>query len=55
MQQRYSFQFEAVVQLFGKEMVISYLANFVEPQEILDPDYNYRQIAETFAGLATRP
>lgn len=55
LQQRYSFQFEAVVQLFGKEMVISYLANFVEPQEILDPDYNYRQIAETFAGLATRP
>lgn len=55
LQQRYSFQFEAVVQLFGKEMVISYLANFVEPQEILDPDYNYRQIAETFAGLAIRP
>ncbi|WP_201346514.1 M16 family metallopeptidase, partial [Lactobacillus nasalidis] len=55
LQKRYSFQFEAVVQLFGKELVIAYLANFIEPRQILDPDYNYRQIAETFCALATRP
>lgn len=51
----YSFRFEAAPQLFGKELVISYLVDFVEPQEILDPDYNYREIMETFIDLVTNP
>lgn len=53
--QLYDLQFEAMPQLFGKELIISYLANFVEPIELLDPEYSYREIVETLALIIQHP
>lgn len=51
----YDLQFEVQPQLFGKELVLSYLANFVEPLELLDPDYTYGKIIETLALIIQHP
>ena len=42
--QLYDLQFDVLPQLFGKEIILTYYANFVEPAEILDPDYTYDEI-----------
>ncbi|CCI87331.1 M16 family metallopeptidase [Lactobacillus gigeriorum] len=51
----YDLSFDATPQLFGKEIVISYLANFIEPQEILDPEYTYEKIISTVASIVQHP
>lgn len=51
----YDVQFEATAQLFGKQLILSYLANFVEPTEILDPDYNYAEVVEKLALIIEHP
>lgn len=51
----YDLQFEIMPQLFGRELIISYTANFVEPLELLDPDYNYARIAEQLALMIQFP
>lgn len=55
LEELYSMRFEATVQLYGKDLILSYLADFVEPQQILDPDYTYETVMETFAKLVTGP
>lgn len=51
----YDLQFEAVPQLFGKDIILSYVANFVEPIEILDPEYTYAKIIEDLALIIEHP
>lgn len=51
----YDTQFEASAQLFGKQLILSYLANFIEPTEILDPDYNYAEVVEKLALIIQHP
>lgn len=51
----YDLQFEVVPQLFGKEIILSYFANFVEPMEVLDPEYNYEKIINTLANIIQHP
>lgn len=51
----YDLQFEASPQLFGKELIVSYIANFIEPQEILDPEYTYQAIVDLFAKIVQHP
>lgn len=51
----YDLQFEVMPQLFGKEIVLSYVANFVEPNEVLDPDYTYAKIIEDLAKIIEHP
>lgn len=53
--QAYDLQFEAMPQLFGKELILSYIANFVEPVEILDPEYTYADIVEKIALITQYP
>lgn len=51
----YDLQFEVVPQIFGTEIVLSYIAEFVEPTEILDPDYTYERIIDTYAKIINNP
>lgn len=51
----YDIQFEVVPQLFGKEIVLSYIANFVEPTELLDPDYNYKKVISILEKVILHP
>ena len=51
----YDLQFEVVPQLFGNQIVLSYIANFVEPLELLDPNYTYEKIVEDLALIIEHP
>lgn len=51
----YDLELEIMPQLFGKEIVLSYYANFVEPSEVLDPDYTYEKIIETLSQIIKYP
>ncbi|AEG40684.1 insulinase family protein [Lactobacillus kefiranofaciens] len=53
--QLYDLQFEVMPQLFGKEIILTYYANFVEPIEILDPDYTYEKIIGTLGRIIRFP
>ena len=49
--QLYDLQFDVLPQLFGKEIILTYYANFVEPAEILNPDYTYDEIIDQINGV----
>lgn len=51
----YDVQLEILPQVFGKEIILSYLADFIEPTEILDPDYNYAKIIEDLTLIIQHP
>lgn len=51
----YDLQFEVVPQLFGREIILSYLVNFIEPVTLLDPDYTYEKIADVLADIIQHP
>lgn len=51
----YDVQLEILPQVFGKEIILSYLADFIEPTEILDPDYNYAKIVEDLTLIIQHP
>lgn len=51
----YDLQFEIVPQLFGREIILSYLANFIEPSQVLDPDYHYETIVRQLALVIEHP
>ena len=51
----YDLELDIMPQLFGKEIILSYYANFVEPSEILDPDYTYEKIIETISQIIKFP
>ena len=53
--QLYDLQFDVLPQLYGKEIILTYYANFVEPAEILDPDYTYDEIIETLSQIIKSP
>jgi predicted Zn-dependent peptidase len=42
-------------QVFGKQLVLTYTLNFIEPDELLDPDYSYDEIVKTFSQIVTEP
>ena len=51
----YDLQFEVTPQLFGKQIIISYVANFLEPTEVLDPEYTYEKIVDILEKLIHCP
>lgn len=51
----YDLQLEIVPQVFGKEVILTYYANFVEPIEILDPHYTYEEILNAIAQIVNHP
>lgn len=56
---RLSSLYDASLQIFpeinGNSIVMSYMLNFIEPREILDPEYDYANIMETFFSIVHRP
>lgn len=53
--EHYNLQFEAAPQLFGNQILITYTLNFVEPIEVLDPDYTYDSVFNIFAEIIQKP
>ena len=51
----YDMSFEVVLQIMGPEIIMSYVTNFVEPVEVLDPEYTYKNIYKTFEKMAHHP
>lgn len=51
----YDLQLEIMPQVFGKEILLTYYANFVEPIEILDPHYTYEEILNVIAQIVNQP
>ena len=45
----YDLQLDIMPQLFGKEIILTYYANFVEPTEVLDPEYVCQEIIQTIS------
>lgn len=51
----YDMSFDIMPEVFGNQIVMSYIANFVEPREILNPDYTYEKVVETFFDIIKKP
>lgn len=51
----YNMNLEIYSEVFGNQIVIFYVANFVEPRMILDPNYNFQKIIDTFFRIVTKP
>lgn len=51
----YDLDFAVIPQLYGNKLILTYVANFVEPQEVLDPDYTYDRIVGTLADIIQHP
>lgn len=51
----YDLDFAVIPQLYGNKLILTYVANFVEPHEVLDPDYTYDRIVETLADIIQHP
>ena len=53
--QLYDLQLDIMPQLFGNQIILMYYANFVEPIEVLDPDYTYKEIIQTISQIIRFP
>lgn len=51
----YDLHLEIAPEIFGQEIILSYLANFVEPTAVLDPDYTQTEIVETLVAIISHP
>lgn len=51
----YDLHLEIAPEIFGQEIILSYLANFAEPTAILDPDYTQTEIVETLVDIISHP
>lgn len=53
--QLYDLQLDIMPQLFGNQIILMYYDNFVEPIEVLDPDYTYEEIIQTISPIIRFP
>lgn len=51
----YDLQLDILPQLFGNQIILTYYANFVEPIEVLDPDYTYEEVIHTISQIIRFP
>ncbi|QNQ83308.1 insulinase family protein [Lactobacillus sp. PV037] len=51
----YDAQLDIFPEVFGNQIIMQYVINFVEPSQILDPDYNYQKIIELFFEIIDNP
>ncbi|MBD5430343.1 insulinase family protein [Lactobacillus sp.] len=51
----YDMSLDIMPEVFGNQIVMSYVANFIEPREILNPDYTYGKIIDTFFDIVKKP
>ena len=55
LEEKYDMRLGIFPEVFGNQIILFYNLNFVEPREILNPDYNYREIINTFFNIVKRP
>ncbi|MGO2722751.1 MAG: M16 family metallopeptidase [Lactobacillus sp.] len=53
--EQYDLNFDAGIQLFGKQLIISYTLDLVEPSMVLDPAYTYESVITVFSNLVQHP
>ncbi|MBP2057643.1 putative Zn-dependent peptidase [Lactobacillus colini] len=51
----YDMSLDIVPEVFGNQIVMSYVANFIEPREVLNPDYTYEKVISTFFDIIKKP
>lgn len=51
----YNASLQVFPEVFGNQIIIFYTINFVEPREILDPDYNYQVVMDAFFKVVKEP
>lgn len=51
----YDAQLDIFPEVFGNQIIMQYVLNFVEPNQILDPDYNYQKVVNTFFEIIDNP
>lgn len=51
----YDMSVEVLPEVFGNQIVMYYMTNFVEPGEVLNPDYTYQTITDTFFDIVKKP
>ncbi|MDE7050965.1 MAG: insulinase family protein [Lactobacillus sp.] len=51
----YNASLQVFPEVFGNQIVVFYTINFVEPREILDPDYNYQVVMDAFFKVVKEP
>ena len=51
----YNTSLQVFPEVFGNQIVVFYTINFVEPREILDPDYNYKVIMDALFKVVKEP
>ncbi|WP_297817218.1 pitrilysin family protein [uncultured Lactobacillus sp.] len=55
LEELYDMQLTVVPEVFGSQILMFYVTSFVEPREVLDPDYNYRTIVRTYFDIIKNP
>ncbi|CCI81714.1 M16 family metallopeptidase [Lactobacillus hominis] len=55
LEELYDMHLTVIPEVFGSQILMFYVTNFVEPREILDPDYNYRVIVRTYFEIVNNP
>ncbi len=47
--------FDVTPQLYGRELLLMYRLSYIEPLEVMDPEYSYEKIIETFSRIVRYP
>lgn len=51
----YDAQLDIFPEVYGNQIIMQYVMNFVEPNQILDPDYNYQKVIDIFFDIIDNP
>lgn len=51
----YNMSFDVTPQLYGRELLLMYRLSYIEPLEVMDPEYSYEKIIETFSRIVRYP
>lgn len=55
LEENYAMRLGIFPEVFGNQIILFYNLNFVEPREILNPDYNYQEIVNIFFKIVKEP
>ena len=53
--EKYDMRLGVFPEVFGNQIILFYNLSFIEPREILNPDYNYGEIVDTFFKIIKYP
>lgn len=55
LEEMYDMDLAIFPQVFGNQIIMFYITDFVEPREILDPDYSYQTVVDVFFNIVKKP